>query len=196
MEGERYRFLLHHRPDFFGGTVLDGGGVDCTRNDGHWFFMSLVLRLLKWPTRVTQHSNAFGGDAGEFTASRHRSKLISPPMSIEDSLRIAIDAARASGETYLSYTFETPAGAVDFLAKIVLEGDTIVCKDVCIYAAADPPGIKKSTITRPLLSQFRALQKIGQSLGYSGLHIQGTRTARSSSAKPGKIVDIRRRSKK
>lgn len=158
--------------------------------------MSLALRRRKWSTRVTQHSNAFGGDAGEFTASRHRSKLISSPMSVEDSLRTAIDAAHAGGETYLSYTFETPAGAVDFLAKIVLEGDTIVCKDVCIYAAADPLGIKKSTITRALLSEFRALQQIGQSLGYAGLHIQGQRSARSSSAKPGKIVDIRRRSKK
>jgi hypothetical protein len=38
---------MHHRRDFFCGTVFDGGGVDFVGDGGHWFFfggaMSLVL---------------------------------------------------------------------------------------------------------------------------------------------------------
>jgi hypothetical protein len=158
--------------------------------------MSLVLRRLKRPPRVTRHSTAFGSATAEFAAPFYWSKLGLVKMSIEDSLRTAIENARDGRKSFLSYTFETPGGEVDFLAQIVLDGDTIVCKDVCVYAAADPPGIKKSTITQALLSELRALLQSGQSLGYAEMHVQGKRTAGSSSANVGKIVDIRRRRKR
>lgn len=63
-------------------------------------------------------------------------------MTIEDSLLTAIDAARAGRESFLYHVFETPGGEVEFYAQIELSGDTIVCKDVCVYPLSDPPGIK------------------------------------------------------
>lgn len=89
-------------------------------------------------------------------------------MTIEDSLQAAIESARDGCENYLTYTFETPAGAVDFFAQVVLEGDT----------------------------ELRALLASGKNLGYAGMYVQGKRTAGSSSANVGKIVDIRRRREK
>lgn len=117
-------------------------------------------------------------------------------MSIEESLRQAIQNADEGRESYFLRTFHTPAGEVNFFAQIVVEVDTVLCRDVCIYAALDPPGIKKSTITKYLLSELRTLQRESLACGYVELRVQGVRVAGSSSAKPGKIVDIRRRRKK
>jgi hypothetical protein len=117
-------------------------------------------------------------------------------MSLEDLLRVAVESVRAGRDGLLEYEFNTPEGAVRVLADIVLEKDTIICKNLCIYAASDPPGIKKATIARELLCELRALQKAGNALGYDGMYVQGKRAARSSSANVGKIVDIRRRRRK
>ncbi|WP_141753291.1 hypothetical protein [Duganella sp. HH101] len=117
-------------------------------------------------------------------------------MSVEDSLRTAVEEARAGRDGLLEYGFNTSEGEVAVLADVVLENDTIICRNLCIYAASDPPGIKKSTIARELLSELRALLKAGNVLGYEAMTVQGKRTAGSSSANVGKIVDIRRRRKK
>lgn len=117
-------------------------------------------------------------------------------MSLEDLLRVAVENVCAGRDGLLQYEFDTPEGEVRVLAEIVLEMDTIICKNLCVYAASDPPGIKKATIGRELLSELRALQKAGEALGYDGMYVQGKRAARSSSANTGKIVDIRRRRKK
>jgi hypothetical protein len=117
-------------------------------------------------------------------------------MNIADSLRIAIEDARAGRESFLYYEFKTPGGAVGFYAQIEVVADTIVCKDVCVYPLSDPPGIKKSTITKTLLSELRALFQSGEDLGYPEMYVQGERTAGSSSAHVGKMVNIRRRRRK
>jgi hypothetical protein len=80
-------------------------------------------------------------------------------MSLEDLLRVAVESVCAGRDGLLEYEFNTPEGAVRVLADIVLEKDTIICKNLCIYAASDPPGIKKATIARELLCELRALQK-------------------------------------
>lgn len=116
-------------------------------------------------------------------------------ISLDDLLRTAVEQANAGRESSLYYSFDTPAGAVEFYVYITLENDTIVCEDVCIYAMSDPPGIKKSTIVKELLRELRALLEAGAKLGYPGMSIQGVRTMGSSSAKPGKIVNIRSRRK-
>lgn len=117
-------------------------------------------------------------------------------MSVEDALRTAVAEARAGRDGFLDYAFDTPEGEVRVLAEVVLEKDTIICRDLCVYPAFDPPGIKKSTITKELLAQFRALLKAGNALGYDAMTVLGKRTAGSSSANVGKVVDIRRRRKK
>lgn len=117
-------------------------------------------------------------------------------MSIEESLQQAIQNAHDGDESYFLHTFDTPAGKVNFFAQIVVEVDMVLCQDVCVYAALDPPGIKKSTITKYLLSELRTLQRESLACGYAEIRVQGIRAAGSSSAKVGKIVDIRRRRKK
>lgn len=114
-------------------------------------------------------------------------------MSIEDLLRTAIESAREGRESILSYRFNTPGGDVDFYANVVVEGEIIVCEDACVYPASDPPGIKKSTIAKILLSELRALHRIGQKLGYPSMDVRGKRVLGSSSARPGKIVNIKLR---
>lgn len=116
-------------------------------------------------------------------------------MSVEDLLRTAVEQALTGVDSFLYYTFETPSGTVAFYAQVVVEADIIACKDVCIYAQSDPPGIKKSTITKELRSEWRAMQRAGHQLGYTEVTLQAERTLGSSSANPGKIVNIRRRRK-
>jgi hypothetical protein len=117
-------------------------------------------------------------------------------MSVEDALRTAVEDALTGQDGLLDYAFNTPKGEVRVLAEVALENDTIICRNLCIYAASDPPGIKKSTIVRELLSEFRALLKAGNTLGYEAMQVHGKRSAGSSSANVGKIVDIRRRRRK
>lgn len=117
-------------------------------------------------------------------------------MAIEDELRAAIETTRAGRESFLYHQFETPCGTVVFYAQIELSGDTIVCKDVCVYPLSDPPGIKKSTITKALLSELRALLRTGREIGYPKMNVRGERVAGSSSANPGKIANIWHRRKK
>jgi hypothetical protein len=82
---------------------------------------------------------------------------------------------------------------VNFYAQIEVSVDIIICKDVCVYPASDPPGIRRGSITKMLLAELRSLMRIGLELGYAEMYVQGKRTMSSSSAKPGKIVNIRRR---
>ncbi|NRR32816.1 hypothetical protein HSX11_21850 [Oxalobacteraceae bacterium] len=117
-------------------------------------------------------------------------------MRILDALRTAIDGARHGRDSLFQYRFPTPEGEVGILAEIVLDGDTIVCEDVCVYAISDPPGIRKSTISKELRSELRELLASGQKLGFPAMRIRGVRVPGSSSAKAGKIVDIKRRRKR
>jgi hypothetical protein len=78
---------------------------------------------------------------------------------------------------------------------MVVEVNMVLFQDVCVYAALDPPRIKKSTITKYLLSELRTLQLESLACGYAEIRVQSIRVAGSSSAKVGKIVDIRRRAR-
>lgn len=93
----------------------------------------------------------------------------------------------------MHYRFSTAEGEVDFLAEIQISGDTMIFQDVCIYATTDPPGIKRATISRSLLRQLRLLLQSGLDLGFAEVRVQGVRVKGSTSAKIGKVVDIRRR---
>ena len=117
-------------------------------------------------------------------------------MSLEEALRTAVQHASAGRESFLHYTFETSRGSVEFYSQVELDQDMIVCKNVCIYPESDPLGIERSTITKELLREFRFLRLLGQKLGYAGLNVRGIRSFGSSSAKPGKIVNILRRRKR
>ncbi|HEX5342784.1 MAG TPA: hypothetical protein VFX55_09840 [Duganella sp.] len=116
-------------------------------------------------------------------------------MSVENLLREAVAQALMGSESFLYYTFQTRSGIVAFYAQVMPEAEIIACKEVCIYALSDPPGIKKSTITKELRAEWRAMQQAGQKLGYKEVTFQAERTLGSSSAKPGKVVNIRRRRK-
>ena len=116
-------------------------------------------------------------------------------MDLKDSLRIAVEHARSGEDGLLEYSFNTRQGSVIVLADVTLDGDTIICGNLCVYAASDPPGIKKSTIMRELLTEFSSIRKAAHSLGYAQIYVQGLRTIGSSSANVGKLVDVRRRSK-
>lgn len=113
--------------------------------------------------------------------------------SLELLLTIALDNVLAGRDSLLQYQFATPEGEISFLAVIAVDAGMILCKDVCIYATRDPPGIPKGSIGMCLREQLRELANAGLKLGYSTVCLQGVRVFGSSSAKPGKRVGIKRR---
>lgn len=117
-------------------------------------------------------------------------------MSVENLLRDAIERASEGRVSVLLFRFNTPAGEVEFDAQITLDGNTIVCHHACVYPVNDPPGIKKATITKILLSELRKLHRIGQKLGYPNMDVLAKRDEESTSANPGKMVHIKLRRRK
>jgi hypothetical protein len=111
-------------------------------------------------------------------------------FDLQKCLQDAVEIARHGQKGYLQFEFDTRAGAVEFLAEISLVGDTILCDSVCIYPKLDPPGIQRATISKELRAEWRKLQQCAQDIGFAKVRIKGVRGAGSSSAKPGKKVDI------
>ena len=94
--------------------------------------------------------------------------------------------APKSGELF-ERIFQTSKGPVDFLAESVLEGETLLLRDVVVY------GRGPSHLTGLTKEAFAARVQIineARAWGFLKLKITGRRVQNSSSAKPGHMVDI------
>lgn len=84
-------------------------------------------------------------------------------------------------------TFTTSKGPVDFLAETVVEGNTLILKDVVVFGRS-PANL--SGLTREALAARTQLIKEAKTLGFKKLKITGQRVASSSSGNPGHKIDI------
>jgi hypothetical protein len=82
---------------------------------------------------------------------------------------------------------ETRKGPVDILAEIVIEGDTLHLKDIVVYAEAKKP---LSGLEKEILKTRTRLIETARKLGFKKLKMTGTRHPKSTSAKPGKKINI------
>jgi len=87
----------------------------------------------------------------------------------------------------LERTFNTPKGPVDMLAEIVVEGDRLTLKDIAVYGRGSEP---LTGLTKDVLAARSELISEAKRLGFKQLRITGTRGLSSSSASPGKRVNI------
>jgi hypothetical protein len=84
-------------------------------------------------------------------------------------------------------TFQTPKGPVGFLAETVVEGDTLVLKDVVVYGEGTTP---LTGLTREALAARTQLMAEAKALGFKKLRITGQRVQSSSSGNPGHTIDV------
>lgn len=84
-------------------------------------------------------------------------------------------------------TFQTPKGPVGLLAETVVEGDTLVLKDVVVYGEGTTP---LTGLTREALAARTQLIEEAKALGFKKLRITGQRIQSSSSGNPGHPIDI------
>jgi hypothetical protein len=94
--------------------------------------------------------------------------------------------AMETGDLF-EWTFETSKGPVDMLAEVVVEGVTIHLKDVTIFPRTAKP---LTGLLREVLGARSQLAGEMRELGFERLRITGKRVATSSSANPGKEIDI------
>ena len=73
------------------------------------------------------------------------------------------------------------------MAEIVIDGRNLHLRDLIVYAAGPEP---LSGLTPELLAARRHLKEEARRAGFQTLRITGWRTAGSTSANPGKRVDI------
>ncbi len=84
-------------------------------------------------------------------------------------------------------TFQTSKGPVDLLAETVVEGDTLILKDLVVYGRS-PANL--TGLTMEALAARTQLIEEARSLGFKTLKITGQRTQGSSSGNPGHLIDI------
>lgn len=84
-------------------------------------------------------------------------------------------------------TFQTPKGAVGFLAEIIVEGDTLILKDVAVYGEGTTP---LSNLAREAFAARDQLIKEAKAHGFKKLRITGRRIEGSSSGNPGHAIDV------
>lgn len=82
---------------------------------------------------------------------------------------------------------ETRKGPVDMLAEIVIEGETLHLRDIVVYAEAKKP---LSGLEKEILRTRTQLIETARKLGFKKLRMTGIRHPKSTSAKPGKKVNI------
>ena len=78
-------------------------------------------------------------------------------------------------------------GPVDFLAETVVEGETLLLKDVVVYGRG-PSNL--TGLTREALAARTQLINEAKAWGFKKLRITGQRVQSSSSANPGHVIDI------
>jgi hypothetical protein len=84
-------------------------------------------------------------------------------------------------------TINTSKGPVDMLAEVVVEGDTIHLKDIVIYPRTAQPlmGLEAEILAARTQIALEAKQH-----GFKQLRITGKRLLSSSSANPGREIDV------
>jgi hypothetical protein len=88
--------------------------------------------------------------------------------------------------TDLERIFQTTQGPVGLLAELVVEGTTLVLKDVIVY----PIGASKLTgIEKEVRAALTQLKHEAREWGFERLRIIGYRVPGSSSANPGHTID-------
>jgi hypothetical protein len=99
------------------------------------------------------------------------------------------DASTASGDDadLQVVTLQTAKGPVDVLFYLRPEGDTLHVKDLAIYSQTEAA---LSGVLRDLLAARTQLMAYAKEVGFAKLQITGSRTLGSSSANPGKVVDV------
>jgi RHS repeat-associated protein len=107
------------------------------------------------------------------------------------SSAVETGAARASSifknGQILERTIQTSKGPVDVLAEVVVEGDTLVLKDIAIFGRAQAP---LKGVTREMLEAIYDLREQARAAGFKKLRITGQRVPSSTSVNPGHNVDI------
>jgi hypothetical protein len=84
-------------------------------------------------------------------------------------------------------SFQTSKGPVDLLAETVVEGDTLILKDVVVYGRS-PSNL--TGLTKEALAARTQLIEEAKALGFQKLKITGQRIPSSSSGNPGHPIDI------
>ncbi len=95
-------------------------------------------------------------------------------------------AAPKTGELF-ERTFPTAKGPVDFLAEVVVEGDTLILKDVVVYGRSQT---KMTGLRKEALAARTHLIQEAKALGFKTLKIAGQRVQSGSSGNPGHFVEI------
>jgi len=131
-----------------------------------------------------------GGDSGGSGGDSGRSEIMT---STEDGAGVANEnpvnenePPLISGDLY-ERTFQTAKGPVSLLAEIEAEGDTLHLKDVAIYNQEGKPF---SGLLRDMLAARSQIIEEAKSMGFQNLRISGIRVSGSTSANPGKGIDI------
>jgi hypothetical protein len=83
---------------------------------------------------------------------------------------------------------QTPQGPFRIVADVVVEGTTVIIKDVQVYAAET--GDRLNVGVGNMLKSIRPLMETLKNAGYTGLRILGDRSSAPGSATPGRPVDI------
>jgi hypothetical protein len=88
-------------------------------------------------------------------------------------------------------TFQTSRGAIDILYDLQTDGRTLHLKDIVIFPRKAQPlrGVVREVV-RELLAARSGLAEYAKELGFDKVRITGYRTLQSSSANPGKKVDV------
>ena len=84
-------------------------------------------------------------------------------------------------------TLGTSQGPIDVLYDLQIEGKTLHLKDIVIYPRQAQP---LKGVLRELLAARAQIARYAQEAGYDKLKITGFRTLQSTSAKPGKVIDV------
>jgi hypothetical protein len=84
-------------------------------------------------------------------------------------------------------TLHTPLGPVDVLYDLRVEGDTLHLSSLTVYPRSPTP---LSGVLRELLTARSQVVQYARELGFARLRITAHRAAQSSSANPGKVIDV------
>ncbi len=84
-------------------------------------------------------------------------------------------------------TIQTSKGPVDVMAETVISGKLLHLKDIVIYGRSSKP---LTGITKEIIKARGALINEARAAGFQQLRISGVRHPTSTSANPGKVVDL------
>lgn len=105
-------------------------------------------------------------------------------MTLDDSDPSASELR--SGDLF-ERTFVTSRGPIDFLAEVVVEGQTLTLRDVAIFGRSPTP---LSGLSREVFGARTQLAAEVRARGFRTLRITGRRVASSSSGNPGHPIDL------